>query len=437
MKIYLTPRTVGTGGGGLKGNLQYLDRLIQRELDKSNFQSSFDKLWLSLSYPAMYVVAGASGMEVKFNQYYETLPYSRINRKFKTIDITLKAPEFSEHFQKEEQIKYQDKFEIADEYKNITETELAKVLIDKYFEALQIIKLKLKKEDSFDFETFENILTAIRQKITLEFLTRTSKEENINSQNAQIENSETKRLERKNRNLIGDTLIRDIRLSFAYKLPRTLFYLNRYADIVLRQLIYKEFKCPQYHHLYISIADTKEDALKRAIAVEDWFTYGVAVLQEETLLKADHSDQQALVLNALKEGLLDIAELDKLDKSKILEAINEAKDIGVLSEIIYKAKENNKITFAISTKTILGQNEEEIYFTIVDKDTSRIARWKFGQENIFLIGGWFGTINVTNKKITIKPRANMDLVLEGKQKIIELDVEKELADPTKIAQNSR
>jgi hypothetical protein len=44
---------------------------------------------------------------------------------------------------------------------------------------------------------------------------------------------------------------------------------------------------------------------------------------------------------------------------------------------------------------------------------------------------------VTNKKITIKPRPNMDLVLEGKQKIIELDVEKELADLTKSDQNSR
>ena len=437
MKIYLSPRTVGTSGGGLKGNLQYLDRLIQNELDKSNFQSSFNELWLSLACPAMYVVPGIVGMEVTFSKYYQTFPYSRMNRKFKTIDITLKAPEFSEHFQKEEQINYTDKFEIAAEYKNISEPELAKILIDKYFEALQIIKSKLKKEDVFDFDIFENILTTIKKKITLEFLIQTSKEENINSQKAQIENSETKRQERISKNLISDTLIRDIRLSFAYKLPRALFYLNRYADIVLRQLIHNDFKCPHYHHLYVSIADTKEEALKRAIIVEDWFTYGIAVLQEQTLLKADHSEQQQLVLTAIKDGLLDIAEIDKLDKEKILKAINEAREIGVLSEIIFKAKENNKIAFAISTKTILGQNEEEIYFTIIDKETNKTARWKFGQENIFLIAGWFGAINVTNKKITIKPRANMDLVLEGKQKIIELDVEKELADLTKIDQNSR
>ncbi len=437
MKIYLTPKTVATSGGGLRGNLQYLDRFIQSELDKSNFQSSFNELWLSIAYPAMYVTSGSAGMENAFNQYCETLPYSRMNRKLKTIDITLKAPEFSEHFQKEEQKNYQDKFDIAGEYKNITEPELAKILIDKYFEASQIIKSKLKKEDSFDFESFEKVLSDIRQRITFEFLIKISKEENISLQKTRIENSETKRQERRSRNLIGDTLIRDIRLYFAYKLPGALFYLNRYAHIVLRQLIHKEFKCPQYHHLYISIADTKEEALKRAIVVEDWFTFGIAVLKEEILLKADHSEQQALILNALKDGLLDIAELDKLDKSNVLEAISEAKEIGVLSEILYKAKENNRITFAISTKTILGQNEEEIYFTIVDKDTNRIAKWKFGQENIFLIAGWFGTINVTNKKITIKPRANMGLVLEGRQKIIELDVESELADPTKIAQNSR
>ncbi|MFT3680168.1 MAG: hypothetical protein QM791_07830 [Ferruginibacter sp.] len=437
MKIYLTPRTAGTGGGGLKGNLQYFDRLIQSELDKANFQSSFNEFSLGLFYPAMYIVPGISGMEVAFNQYYETLPYSRMNRKFKTIDVILKAPEFSEHFQKEEQVNYQDRVDIADEYKNITEPELAKILIDKFFEALQIVKSKLKKEDSFDFETFESILTVIRKKITLDFLITTSGEEKSNSEKAQIENVEIKRQERKSRHLVSDTLIRDIRVYYAYRLPGALFYLNRYADIVLRQLIQKGFKCPNYHHLYISIADTRDEALKRAVIIEDWFTYGVAVLKEETLLTAGHHEQQALVLNALQEGLLDIAELDKLDKSKILDAISEAKEIGVLSEILYKAKENNKIAFTISTKTIVGQNEEEIYFTIVDKATDRIARWQFGQENIFLIGGWFGTINVTNKKITIKPRANMDLVLEGKQKIIELNVEKELADPTKTAPNSR
>jgi hypothetical protein len=436
MKIYLRPSTAGRSGGGLHGNLQHVDRLIQSELDKSGFQSSFDELWLTISYPPMFVLPGNGGMEVIFNKHYETLPYARMNRKQKTIDIILKAPEFSEHFHKQEQSNYHDKLEISSEYKNISEPKLAEILIDKYFEALNIIKSKLKKEDLFDVEAFEKILNSIRQKITPEFLTTTTKEENKKLQEEQIKDSETKRQERKNRDAANETLIRDIRLYYAYKLPGNLFYLNRYADIVLRQLIKKEFKCPHYHHLYISIADTKEEALKRAIVPEDWFTFGVAVLKEEILLGADHAEQQRLVLNAIKDGLLDIAALDKLDKEKISEAINEAKETDVLHEMIFKVKENTKIVFAISTKIIPGQNEEEIFFTLINKETNRTARWKFGQENIFLIGGWFGTIHVTNKKITIKPRANMDLVLEGKQKIIELDVEEELADPAKMDPNS-
>jgi hypothetical protein len=261
--------------------------------------------------------------------------------------------------------------------------------------------------------------------------------EKISETDTQIQIVKLSREIRQELNIEPKTLIRDIRLMFTYNLPKSLLYLNRYADLVLILLIKKNFLCPIYHHLYIRIGNSKNEALENVVFTEEWNTYGIAVINEERLLKADHKEQQELVLNAINDGLLDIAELDKLDKTKVIEAINEARHIGILSEIIIKTKENNKIAFAISTKTILGQNEDEIYFTIIDKDTNIIARWKFGQENIFLIGGWFGTINVTNKKITIKPKANMDLILEGKQKIIELDIEKVFADPTKITQNSR
>jgi len=46
MKIYLTQATAGRGGIGLKGNLQYLLRSIQNELNDSAFKSSFNELWL-------------------------------------------------------------------------------------------------------------------------------------------------------------------------------------------------------------------------------------------------------------------------------------------------------------------------------------------------------------------------------------------------------
>lgn len=253
--------------------------------------------------------------------------------------------------------------------------------------------------------------------------------------NSQIEIIRLSREKRQLTNVPANTLIRDIRLFPNYNVPKSLQYLNRYCDIVLSRLRDKNFLCPNYHHLYIRIAETEDEALASLVITEDWHTWGIAILNAETLLKAEQHEQQNLVLEAIQNGLLDIAELDKLDKSKILGAISETREMGILSEISYKTKANNKITFKISTKIILGQNEEEIFFTIRNNATNKVAKWKFGQENISLINSWFGSISVTNKKITIKPKANMDLLLKGKQQIIELDVIKELSDPEKTGNN--
>jgi hypothetical protein len=254
-----------------------------------------------------------------------------------------------------------------------------------------------------------------------------SNAQEIERQQAIIDQAAQDRENRKQKTTPKDTLIKDLRLYYTYSLPAPLFYLNRYTSLVLTSLVQKKLMCPGYHHLYISIGETREDALKRAHILEDWYTFGIAVLPKNTLYEALPDEQQALVLKAIQEGLEDIAALDGLDTQKISEAIAEARETGVLAETIFKAKENKKITFVISTKVIPGQVEQEIFFTIVDKDTEKVARWKFGEENPFVIGGWFGTITVTNKKIRTKPRAHMDLVLAGKPMELELDVAEELA----------
>lgn len=436
MKIFLTPSTVGRYGGGLNGNLRYLDNLIENELTQLSFESSFEELLLTLCYPPMYILPGIVGMEIDFNKRYEKLPYSRIDRRYK-IDISLQSPEFSEHFDLAEQVKYQHKFEIEQKFRNISEVDLAKHLIAKFFEVLAIIKPKLKKSDVFDCTKFEHALNSILQKITPELLAENASYQTKKIQLLQVETSEGKRLERKNKALPKDKLIRVIRLYYTYKLPKSLFYLNRLTETTLRALIKKEFYCPQYHHLYISVANTRDEALKRALIAEDWFTYGIAVLKEETLLQASELERESLVLNVIKEGLLDIAELDGLDKNKILNAVNEARLIGALSETNVKFKENNKIVFIISTKGILGKIEEEVFFTIIDKTTKRAAKWKFGEENSHLIGNWFRTISVSNRSIKTKPSANMGLVLKDKQMYFDFDIEKELADPSKTIQNSQ
>ena len=130
MKIYLSPNTAGRGNW-LNGNLQHLSRHIQNELINSEFKSSFEEFRVNLSYPPMYVLPGVVGMEVTFMQHYNTLPYSRLNRRFKTIEVTIQAAEFSDHCDKEEQKKYVHQFEIKPQLRNISEAALTQILIDK------------------------------------------------------------------------------------------------------------------------------------------------------------------------------------------------------------------------------------------------------------------------------------------------------------------
>jgi hypothetical protein len=356
-----------------------------------------------------------------FIGYYETLPVSKVYRKAGKIEVIVKAPEFTEHFT------YGDK--ANPQKQTVSETTLATILIDKFMEIAGILRSKLKEEDVFNLDIFEKVLLRIKASITPDFLRDCFLQYDKQSHDNRITFTEQARDERPGKYLPKDKLIRDIRLYYDYRLPASMFYLNRFSDVVLEELIKLDFRCPVYHHLYISIADTREAALEKVIIVEDWYTYGIAVLPKATLFDASPAEQQTLVLRAIRDGLMDIALLDDLDTDKILDAIQAAGKIGVLTERIFKAKENNKITFVISTKTIAGANKEEIYFTLIDKKTERTVRWKFGEENIYTIGGWFGSIAVTNKIVRTKPRANMDLVLKGKQMTLEIDVEKTFTDP--------
>lgn len=223
-------------------------------------------------------------------------------------------------------------------------------------------------------------------------------------------------------------LIRDLRIYFNYDIPKNLYYLCRYAEIVLQILRKKNFLCPKYHHLYISVAETAEEAICRCSILDDWNTHGIAVLKKETFLNADIQTQEELILKIISDGLHDIAEMDGLDKEKIVESISEARSFGLMSEMIFKRKENNKLRFTISLVAIRDDFDEEIYLTIEDKINERKVKWKFGKENRYTLGLWFGTIQVTNKYIRTKNRAHSDLALKGKTLKMEFDVEKEFRE---------
>lgn len=427
MKIYLSPNTAGRAGGKLNNNLQYLDRYIQSELNKSEFKSTFEEFWLTLSYPPMYVLPGIVGMEIAFKNYYETLPYTRLNRKNKKIDITLKAPEFSEHCDKEDQKKYYNKFEIDSQFKNISEEELAKVLIDKFEEVGKIINSKLKKDDIFDYETFKNVLSNIKKKINPEFLLEIDFLQKKGVNDSVLNRALKLRDERKLVNKPKDKIIRDLRIYYGELPNKALYpYDYIYSEIFLNLLIREKLMCPAYHHLYIQVTQTMNEALKNSFSLEDWYVNGLVIFNYEQFQKLTEKEKEDKVFEIILSGLKDIATIDKLDIELINKVASQIQEKGVDTELLFKTVENSKYILTITYFSKSMEDECPIFLNLTDKMASITKRKQIGKVEKSKIYLWLQKITLTNKKIKIKSSNSIrgQVWLEGKETSLEFDIAK-------------
>lgn len=425
MKIYLTPNTAGRYGGALNGNLRHLDKFIQSELDSGGFKSSFEEMWLTLSYPPMYVLPGVVGLEVDFKKYYDKFPYSRLNRRYKKADITLKAPEFSEHFDKEEQKKYKHQFEIDKIHQGISETDLAKILVDKYLEAGQIIKSKLKKEDIFDSDNFEHILQKIKENISPEFLASLNKEQNAKVEDETIIRAKELRKERRLSNKPKDKRIRDIRVYYNGLPNKALYpYDYQYSEIFLNLLASKKFTCPTYHHLYIQIAESEEEALKNSFAIEDWYVNGISQIDFENYKKESEANKEIIVFETIIQGLRDIVEIDKLDKNIFEETVQLIKKQGLNTELIYKTIENKNFILSITYYSKSMEEKCPVFFNLTEKSTEITKRIEIGKADNAQIHMWLQKTTLTNKLIKVKSSDSVraDVWLKGLPRKMEFKI---------------
>lgn len=426
MKIYLTPSTVGRYGGGLNNNLRYLDRTIQQRFDDSNFNSSFDELWLTLTYPPMYILPGIVGMEIKFNEFYNTLPYSRLNRKFKKIDITLKAPEFSEHFDKDKQKQYKDKFNIEKQFENISDVELAKIFVDKFIYAGEIIKSKLKQDDIFDFHTYNQVLLDLRREITKEFLERNSVEQTNQAIDTTIKRAIELREKRASSSKAKNKKIRDLRIYYNGLPNKALYpYAYQYVEIFRNRLHKNGLMCPTYHHLYIQVGEKTEDCLKNSIPIEDWYVNGIAIINYKDYLTKTETEKAKIVFDLIINGLDDIFTIDKLDKSILDKTIQQISKAGLDTELEWDTIENKKYILKVTYFSKSMEEQCPIYFTLTDKQTSKSKRFEFGKAENSQIYFWLQKISLTNSKIKVKSSDSIEanVYLKDKPRSIEYDIE--------------
>lgn len=432
MKINITPKTVGRYGGVLQGNLRFLPRAVQSSLEDAGFVSTFEELHLSLAYPPMYVLPGVVTMVSQYFEHYNTLPHSRLDRKSLRIEIAVKAPEFSEHFDLKDQGKYSDRFEIDRKYQGIPETELAKALIDKCLEAGKIISSKVRKEGSFDFAKFKTVLSSLKESISVDFLSTVHKEQATRENDEILNKALRAREERRRSHPIKDKRVKDVRIYYNEFPDKALYpYDFQYVEIFRNLLRRSNLLCPGYHHLYIQVSKSFEEGLRRSLPQADWHVYGVSVLDYDTYLRSTESDKEQIVIDLISRGLLDIATVDNLDVSIITEITGRIKSTRLQTELLFNRVENNNHALMITYLSGSTEDQCPIFLRLFDKKTNQTGKIQIGKADNSQIYFWLQKISLTKKTIKIKSSGSIeaDVYLRDKPRTMEFTIDEIMRTP--------
>jgi len=283
----------GAYGGGLDEPFRYMGRIISDRFQSENIEFSCKEIEIQLTF-------------LKPNEKSETDInfYSKLPNYYRGKNMIRVSVPFSTEQEKDLSSLFQ--------------------LIYKVFD---IIASKKKKGDVYDKEKIESSLLKLEEELkSADLWELNQKYENLLRQKT-IERVKKERETREQANNEGKRLIYDLRLYYRFDNIGNLYfapYDNRLCDRILEKLRQRKFKLPGYSHLYVQVSDTFENALYHSVRAENWFVYGLAVLENyidyETKSEAE---KQKIIFGLIKEGLHDIAKIDKLDVNVLNEVLDE------------------------------------------------------------------------------------------------------------------
>lgn len=349
----------------LDGYLMYFTRYINSVFMKEQFDSFFEELRLELYFKTTPKSTNQiiGNKKTKFQKEYEQLPITRFFRKHKRIVVRLRAPELTERFDKLNdsrnllikliypQNTFHEEYKssvIPERYKNLGDADLARMIVDRYLEAGRLIAQKLKPEDNFDHNRYEQILLRIKDSISDEFLKQMNIEQDAERKRRYLNSALNTRETRRKSNKYKNNLIKEISVfTFAfvsvekpasYELNKVLCgkllsfnhpseilepYAYRYGKIFYKVLRRKKLLCPDYTSLSILAAKNEEDALIGLAWCNGSDHCGIATFDYERYKTLAEIEKERVVFDIFCQGLRDYVELDKLDSKIIEEAIKE------------------------------------------------------------------------------------------------------------------
>lgn len=218
-----------------------------------------------------------------------------------------------------------------------------------------------------------------------------------------LEKAIESREQRKRSSLPKNTLIKDIRL-YNTGLPQSALspYAYQYTEIFRNILRRKGFLCPNYHHLYIQVAKTKEEALRFSGSADSRYIYGVATIDYEKYEGSVEEEKAEIVFNLICEGLRDIAHIDQLDTTILEEAIAEIKKEGINTELLFQWLENKKYLLNITYKCENMIAQDPVFFSLTEKASGKTVKKEIGRALNFQLHYWLQKITLSSKTINVK-----------------------------------
>lgn len=202
-------------------------------------------------------------------------------------------------------------------------------ILYEFGEIFRLLEQKKKASDYFDTEKTLQLLSELAQELKTKLDFYNEKAEQA-IEKERIERAKQDREERLQTSAPHTRLIRDIRLYYAFENQelKQHNYFSPYniqlCEKICERLRQKKFRLPSYDHLYIQVSESFDKALSHAIRAEKWLVYGVSVLENPlTYSSLPQKEKKQVVFHLIKQGLLDIAQIDRLDTSILNEVLDE------------------------------------------------------------------------------------------------------------------
>ena len=195
------------------------------------------------------------------------------------------------------------------------------------YKAFDIIISKKKKADIWDTEKVKSTLIQLEKELQEADLWEINHTYEMLFRQEAIAKTLQERTIREQTDNEKKRLIYDLRFYYHFEGVGKLYfspYDNQFCNSILEKLRERKFRLPGYTHVYIRVSDSFENALFHATRLENWFAYGIAVFENYAdYPKKTEDEKKRIVFNLIKQGLNDIAKIDKLDTQTLNEVLDE------------------------------------------------------------------------------------------------------------------